>query len=194
MRAPEAPMGWPSATAPPCTFTRSGESPSSRVTATACTASSAVPTTCRGGVVNEAALYEALKKQRIAGAGVDVWDPEPVQPNNPLLEFDNVIATPHSAFYSEYSNTLIKQRVGLAIEGERLGFHVHLSILAAEGAQFFCLALELGEAFFEVEIGRHSTLRGLSVGISPSAARLQPPPRDGPGAQHRRRRALRSVT
>jgi D-3-phosphoglycerate dehydrogenase len=69
-------------------------------------------TTCRGGVVSEKALYDALKDGRIAGAGIDVWDPEPVQAANPLLEFENVIATPHSAFYSDASLPLLQQRVG----------------------------------------------------------------------------------
>lgn len=71
-------------------------------------------TTCRGGVVDEKALYEALKAGKIAGAGVDVWDPEPVRAGNPLLECDTVIATPHSAFYSEASLPLLLQRVGEA--------------------------------------------------------------------------------
>ena len=71
-------------------------------------------TTCRGGVVDEQALYDALKTNRIAGAGVDVWDPEPVHKDHPLLEFDNVIATPHSAYYSDASAPLLLQRVGEA--------------------------------------------------------------------------------
>ena len=71
-------------------------------------------TTCRGGVVNEAALYDALKAGQIAGAGVDVWDPEPVHQDHPLLEFDNVIATPHSAYYSDASGPLLLERVGEA--------------------------------------------------------------------------------
>ena len=71
-------------------------------------------TTCRGGVVNEQALYDALSNDQIAGAGVDVWDPEPVHQDHPLLEFDNVIATPHSAYYSDASGPLLLQRVGEA--------------------------------------------------------------------------------
>lgn len=71
-------------------------------------------TTCRGGVVDERALYEALKAGELAGAGVDVWDPEPVKPDNALLELDSVIATPHSAFYSDASLRLLQQRVGEA--------------------------------------------------------------------------------
>ena len=71
-------------------------------------------TTCRGGVVSEQALYDALQNGQIAGAGVDVWDPEPVHQDHPLLEFDNVIATPHSAYYSDASAPLLLQRVGEA--------------------------------------------------------------------------------
>ncbi|MBM3139715.1 MAG: C-terminal binding protein [Chloroflexi bacterium] len=71
-------------------------------------------TTCRGGVVEERALFEALRDGRIAGAGVDVWDPEPVRADHPLLTLDNVIATPHSAYYSDRSAPLLQTRVGEA--------------------------------------------------------------------------------
>jgi D-3-phosphoglycerate dehydrogenase len=55
----------------------------------------------RGGIVDEKALYEALKKKEIAGAGLDVLEHEPIQKENPLLHFDNVIITPHMGWYSE---------------------------------------------------------------------------------------------
>ena len=53
--------------------------------------------TSRGPVVDEAALIEALQEGRIAGAGLDVFEQEPVDPNNPLLKMDNVVVSPHSA-------------------------------------------------------------------------------------------------
>ncbi len=53
--------------------------------------------TSRGPVVDEAALIEALQAGRIAGAGLDVFEQEPVDPNNPLLKMDNVVVSPHSA-------------------------------------------------------------------------------------------------
>ena len=57
--------------------------------------------TARGGIIDEKALITALKEKRIAGAGIDVFEEEPVHHGHPLLSMDNVIATPHSAWYSE---------------------------------------------------------------------------------------------
>ena len=58
--------------------------------------SSAVLINCsRGGIVDEEALYEALKGGEIAGAAMDVFAREPVQPDNPLLKLDNMHFTPH---------------------------------------------------------------------------------------------------
>jgi D-3-phosphoglycerate dehydrogenase / 2-oxoglutarate reductase len=51
--------------------------------------------TSRGTVVDEAALVDALQKKQIAGAAVDVYDPEPPRLSSPLLHLDNVIVTPH---------------------------------------------------------------------------------------------------
>jgi D-3-phosphoglycerate dehydrogenase len=54
-------------------------------------------TTARGGIVDEDALAGALSENRIAGAGVDVWEVEPPPMSHRLLSFDNVIATYHTA-------------------------------------------------------------------------------------------------
>ncbi len=51
----------------------------------------------RGEIIDEKALYVALKEKRIAGAALDVFEEDPVKPDNPLLKLDNVTVTPHTA-------------------------------------------------------------------------------------------------
>jgi gluconate 2-dehydrogenase len=52
---------------------------------------------CRGGIVDQGALCRALKNGAIAGAGLDVYEKEPIPIDDPLLKLDNVVFTPHSA-------------------------------------------------------------------------------------------------
>ncbi len=56
-----------------------------------------VVNTARGNIVEESALYHALKNGSIAGAGIDPFVVEPAGPNEPLFELDNIIVSPHSA-------------------------------------------------------------------------------------------------
>jgi phosphoglycerate dehydrogenase-like enzyme len=55
----------------------------------------------RGAVVDDLALIEALRDGHLAGAGLDVYDPEPPAPENPLFEFEQVVLTPHVASFTE---------------------------------------------------------------------------------------------
>src|SRR6266545_3025681 len=55
----------------------------------------------RGPIVDEAALITALSERRIAGAALDVFEQEPVDPANPLLAMDNVIVTPHALCWTD---------------------------------------------------------------------------------------------
>jgi D-3-phosphoglycerate dehydrogenase len=54
-------------------------------------------TAARGFIHDEAALADALKSKKIAGAGLDVWEKEPPPSEHPLMAFDNVLVSPHTA-------------------------------------------------------------------------------------------------
>ena len=77
---------------------------------------------CRGGVVDEAALVRALEAGWIGGAGLDVFEREPLDPASPLLRLDNVITTPHAAGESTQSGALsakvASQQAAAVLRGE----------------------------------------------------------------------------
>lgn len=57
--------------------------------------------TARGPIVDQRALTETLRERRIAGAGIDVFEREPVDPNDPILTLDNVIVAPHALCFTD---------------------------------------------------------------------------------------------
>ena len=67
--------------------------------------------TARGGIVDTAAVVDALRAGRLAGAGLDVTEPEPLDLASPLLQMEQVIVTPHAAWYSEEGRSDLKRRV-----------------------------------------------------------------------------------
>ena len=64
----------------------------------------------RGALIDEQALCQAITEGLIAGAGLDVTDPEPPLPDNPLLKLDRVLLTGHSSWCSESSTQELQQR------------------------------------------------------------------------------------
>ncbi len=78
----------------------------------------------RGAVVDTEALYEALLKGQIAGAGLDVFDPEPVPQEHPILGLDNVVVLPHIGSASNRSrremHLLAARNLVAGLQGERL--------------------------------------------------------------------------
>jgi len=88
----------------------------------------------RGPIVDEPALIDALRTGKIAGAALDVFEQEPIAPDNALLGMDNVILTPHSlcwtdeCFHNMASTGL--QSIVDALSGRRPEFVVNLQVLA----------------------------------------------------------------
>ncbi len=78
--------------------------------------------TSRGGLIDENALLAALDQDRIAGAALDVMEDEPVPVDNPLLQSDRVLVTPHTAWYTvqstERMRRLASQEVARVLRGE----------------------------------------------------------------------------
>lgn len=71
--------------------------------------------TSRGGLVDTAALYEALKTGVINSAGIDVHEQEPVPPDYPLFELDNVILSDHVGWYSEESQVELQTKAAQSV-------------------------------------------------------------------------------
>lgn len=95
--------------------------------------------TARGPVVDEPALISALQSGQIAGAGVDVYEQEPLSVDNPLMSMENVICTPHVAGSSEIGWEIIRRRAGeeaaRVLRGERPEVVVNPEVLGRVSLQ-----------------------------------------------------------
>ena len=82
--------------------------------------------TSRGKVVNEPDLMDALKNRTIAGAALDVQTSEPLRADNPLLELENVIVSPHIASLSReaqaYCDRIVQEDVIRFVKGQTMRF------------------------------------------------------------------------
>jgi D-3-phosphoglycerate dehydrogenase len=87
----------------------------------------------RGALVDQDALVQALESDQIAGAGLDVFVPERLPADHPLLRSDRVLATPHTAFYSEESMAelarLAAENVAAVLDGRRPAAVVNPQVL-----------------------------------------------------------------
>lgn len=87
--------------------------------------------TARGGLIDEAALVAALQSGRVAGAGIDVFDGEPVT-SHPLFGLDNVVVTPHlgaaTAEAQDKAGLTIAEQVLLALRGDFVPYAVNVEV------------------------------------------------------------------
>ncbi|MBM7556864.1 ribose 5-phosphate isomerase B [Halanaerobacter jeridensis] len=83
--------------------------------------SSFIINTARGAVIDEEALIAALKDNELAGAALDVTEQEPITKDNPLLEMDNVIITPHVGWYSEDAQIELQTRAAEGVADVLMG-------------------------------------------------------------------------
>ena len=97
-------------------------------------------TTARGFVHDERALAEALRSKQIAGAGIDVWDKEPPAADHPLLQFDNVIASPHTAGVTREARAnmgrIAAEQLIMTLDGKRPPRIVNPQVWPAYAARF----------------------------------------------------------
>lgn len=119
--------------------------------------------TARGGIIDEAALADAVRDGRVAGAAIDVYDKEPTT-ESPLFELPSVVVTPHlgasTAEAQDKAGQTIAEQVILALGGEFVPFAVNLAASEANATvqPFLPLAERLGQLFSALAGGAVSTL------------------------------------
>lgn len=103
----------------------------------------------RGGIIDEAALVRALEIGKVAGVALDVFEEEPVKPDHPLLQFRNVVVTPHlgaSTVEAQVNVAIdVAEEVGRVLAGLPFRNAVNLPSLSAEQKAVLQPFLGLGE-------------------------------------------------
>ena len=90
--------------------------------------------TARGPLVDQTALYAALRDRRIAGAGMDVFEQEPVDPNDPILTLPNVVVTPHALCWTDECERIMGESVLRSIQEVAAG-RVPTTVINPEAAE-----------------------------------------------------------
>jgi D-3-phosphoglycerate dehydrogenase len=119
----------------------------------------------RGALVNEDDLLQALKSGKVGGAALDVFSTEPY--TGPLLELDNVVATPHLAASTEEAQdragVIIAEQVAAALDGGLVSNAVNIPVIGAEDLEvlgaYIPLAAKLGRLAMELAAGHVEELR-----------------------------------
>jgi D-3-phosphoglycerate dehydrogenase len=117
----------------------------------------------RGGIIDEAALADAVREGRVAGAAIDVFETEPTT-ESPLFELDAVVPTPHlaasTAEAQDKAGVVVAEQIRLALAGEFVPFAVNVDAAAAPESvrPFLPLADRLGRLFAKLSDSTSSTL------------------------------------
>jgi D-3-phosphoglycerate dehydrogenase len=124
----------------------------------------------RGELLDEEALAAALESGKVAGAALDVYSQEPYE--GPLLQFDNVVATPHLAASTEEAQDragmIVAEQVAAALEGGLVSNAVNIPVLGAEELEvlgpYVPLAAKLGRLAMELANGHADEITLTSYG------------------------------
>src|SRR6185312_10218080 len=124
----------------------------------------------RGELVDEDALVDALRSGKVAGAALDVYSQEPY--DGPLLEFDNVVVTPHLAASTDEAQdragVIVAEQVAAALEGGLVTNAVNIPVIGAEELEalgpFIPLAAKLGRIAMELTGGMADEITVTSYG------------------------------
>jgi len=103
----------------------------------------------RGGIIDEAALVEAIKEGKVAGAAIDVFEKEPISPDSELLKLDNVITTPHLGASTEEAQVNVAIEVAEIVRDALLGKGIrnaaNYPCIEAEVCKFLAPYINLAE-------------------------------------------------